>query len=59
LRDAAAENGDGSEKQWKQIASLLNKSWVSLQKTVVNAPNYQAESVNEVSGGSPRISVAR
>jgi hypothetical protein len=36
IRDAAAEHGGVTEQQWNQIASLLDDSWVSLQKIVVN-----------------------
>jgi hypothetical protein len=36
LRDAAAEKGSVSEQQWNQIASLLDDSWVSLEKAVMN-----------------------
>jgi hypothetical protein len=37
LRDAAAEQGGVTEQQWNQIASLLDHSWVSLQKAVARA----------------------
>jgi hypothetical protein len=36
LRDTAAEEGEVAEQQWNRIASLLDSSWVSLQKAVVN-----------------------
>ena len=36
LRDAAAEEGGVSEEQWNRIASLLDDSWVSLEKVVLN-----------------------
>ena len=36
LRDTAAEAGSVSEQQWKRIASLLDDSWVSLEKAVMN-----------------------
>jgi hypothetical protein len=38
LRDAGAEGGGVSRQQWNQIASLLEDSWVSLHKAVMN-PN--------------------
>ena len=36
LRDRAADEGGVSDQQWDQIASLLDTSWVSLQKAVMN-----------------------
>lgn len=36
LRDQAAESGAVSEQQWNRIASLLDASWVSLQKAIAN-----------------------
>jgi hypothetical protein len=42
LRDAAAERGGVSGQQWNQIASLLDDSWVSLQRAIVN-PNARLQ----------------
>jgi hypothetical protein len=34
IRDAKAESGGVTEADWRRIAELLDRSWVSLEETV-------------------------